>query len=293
MLKRQVKQMRPKVFSQHWLTNVKRQWNSKDEQLWRTTFASKEKKSCNQVTHVMYHTMSQIQPHQEWRVASHDVWLGWLKWQILTAIQPPQLLRSVTWRVHTWRMFSLLPDNHSGTILHGPYTTKPIFTLFPTLLRIILHFLTSGDPDLMKIHKNKVYQSDWPTFTLHSYDTSEIICPSPQLYHGWVCHKQFSTVNAETRPAGNGHIWQAHSHLRKMKEAKVYWRIFSYYPHEASNLTCLLRWKRFFKWRILMIGNGGKAHDIDPEHVICCKQRSKASGFDSFIQSIHMKYLPD
>ena len=148
--------------------------------------------------------MSQIQKH--W--ALHDVWLGWLKWQILTGIQPPQLLRSVTWRVHTWRMFSLLLDNHSGTILLGPYTRKPIFALLPTLLRIILHFSSGSDPDLMKIHRNKVYHTKLicPDSHFTWYKWHNLDGPSPQHSHGWVCHKQFSTVNAETTPGEWPHL---------------------------------------------------------------------------------------
>ena len=128
-------------------------WTVVKEQL----FPSKEKKSCKHDSHdnATHNSREDLTWEEEW----HHMLSGlasWLKWQILTAIQPPQLLRSVTWRVHTWRMFSLLPDNHSSTILLGPYTTKPIF---PTTLRIILHFSASSYPDLMKIHRNKVYHT--------------------------------------------------------------------------------------------------------------------------------------
>ena len=168
-------------------------------------------------------------------MALHDVWLGWLKWQILTGIQPPQLLRSVTWRVHTWRMFSLLPDNHSGTILLGPYTRKPIFALLPTLLSKILHVFSGCDPDLMKIHRNKVYLLDH-IHTSHDSSDTILMTQAPNILTGEFAISNFQLWTQKQHLMGIATFGKLNLTSGKLRRPRSHKEFSSYHPHEASNL---------------------------------------------------------
>ena len=212
------------------------------------------------------------------RVASHVVWLSQLT-QVTNPHCHSTAAASQTWRVHTWRMFSLLSDNHSSTILLGPYTTKPIFALFPTTLRIILHFSASSDPDLMKIHRNKVYHTKLigphSHFTWYKWDNLDGQAPNVITDEFAISNFQLWTQKQDLGGMATfGKLILTSGKSRRPRSTEELIFISSTWSNLFAEMKTLFQMKNPHEWQ------WGQRH-IDPEHVMCCKQRSKASGFDN------------